>query len=216
MMTHPQQPSQREAGFTLIELLVAIALIGLLSVVLFGGLRFGVRATERTTAAADHSSQLALAFGVLQSQLGNAQPFPASPEPQNHQIIFDGLPTQLEAITTAPSFLAAGGFFRLRLAAIGDSGQVRLVSEWGNPPRRGQNTSEATLQPSILLEHMRAIRFAYFGKTDPEDPDDWHDEWQTVTTLPKMIRLRVQFSDGWQAPDLIVAPRLAAEPSASG
>jgi general secretion pathway protein J len=216
MIPNSDQISGREGGFTLIELLVVIALIGILSVVLFGGLRFGIRATERTTAAADHSSQLALAYGLVKAQLGNAQPFPASPEPRNRHIIFDGTPTEIEAITTAPSSLAVGGFFRLRLAAIGDSGQMRLVSGWENPPRRGQDTSETVLQPSILLDHMRAIRFAYFGKTDPDDPDDWHDQWQTVIALPKMIRLRVQFADGWRAPDLIVAPRLAMDPNANG
>jgi general secretion pathway protein J len=207
---------RQEAGFTLIELLVAISLIGLLSMALFGGLRFGIRATERTAAAADHSSQLALAYGVLQAQLGNAQPFPTTSDPGNQQIIFDGLPTQIEAITTAPAALAAGGFFRLRLAAISDNAEVRLVGEWGNPPRRGLDSSQIALQPSVLLDHMRAIRFAYFGRTDPDDPDDWHDQWQTATALPKMIRLRVQFTDGWQAPDLIVAPRLAAEPNGNG
>ena len=31
-----------EAGFTLVELLVAIALLGILTVALFGSLRFGV------------------------------------------------------------------------------------------------------------------------------------------------------------------------------
>jgi len=34
--------SSGEAGFTLIELLVALTLLGLVSVLLFGGLRFGV------------------------------------------------------------------------------------------------------------------------------------------------------------------------------
>ena len=38
-----------EAGFTLIELLVALTLLGLISVVLFGGLRFGTRAWEVVT-----------------------------------------------------------------------------------------------------------------------------------------------------------------------
>ena len=34
------------AGFTLIELLVTLTLVGLISLVLFGGLRFGTRAWD--------------------------------------------------------------------------------------------------------------------------------------------------------------------------
>ena len=210
-----RQPLQCDAGFTLVELLVTLALVGLLTAALFGGLRFGARATDRATTVTEHSSQLALAYGFLRAQLGNVQPFPAEADPKDQEIIFDGASDQIDAVTTAPSRLAVGGFFRLRLAAAQDGELWRLIAQWQSPPRRGEGSLETVLEPVVLLDRLRAIRFAYFGATDPADPADWHDSWQAVTILPKMIRLRVQFADGRRAPDLTVAPRLAEEPNSN-
>jgi general secretion pathway protein J len=210
------QPQSPDAGFTLIEVLITLALLGLLSVALFGGLRFGARATDRATAVIDHASQIALAYGFLQAHLDNAQPFPATADPQNRAIIFDGTPDQMDVITTAPSSLATGGFFRLHLVAANDGGQLRLIGHWESPPRRAGGALETALPDAVLLDHLSMLRFGYFGAADPDDPSDWHDSWQAARVLPKMIRLRLEFSDGWKSPDLIVAPRLAEAPNTNG
>jgi general secretion pathway protein J len=210
------RPPAQTAGFTLIEMLIALVLIGLLTAALFGGLRFAARASDRATAAADHAADLATTYSFLQAQLGNAQPYPATADPKDQQILFDGAPDQIEVITTSPSRLAMGGFFHLHLAVIDVGGELRLLAEWREPPRQDEAPPDTVLKPSILLDHLRGVRFAFFGTTDPESPSDWHDRWQGATALPKMIRLRVEFADGWQVPDLIVAPRLAAGPGVNG
>ena len=204
------RPPARTAGLTLIEMLVALALIGLLTAALFGGLRFAARASDRRTTAADQVGDLATAYGFLQGQLGNAQPYPATADPKDRQILFDGTPDQIEAITTSPSHLAMGGFFHLRLGVTRTDGGLRFLAEWREPPRRDAAFSKAALTPSVLLDHLKTISFAFFGTTDFAVPATWHDRWQGATALPKMIRLRVEFTDGRQAPDLIVAPQLAA------
>jgi general secretion pathway protein J len=212
-MTHQPSRSARNAGFTLVEMLVALALIGLLAAGLFGGLRFAARASERATAATDHASAVALAYGFLQAQLANAQPYPATADPKDQQIVFDGEPDQIDLITTAPSRLALGGFFHLRLTTADAGRQLHLIAEWREPPRQNGAAPNTPLEPTALLDNLKTAAFAFFGTTDPELPDEWHDQWQGATALPKMIRLRIEFADGWQAPDLIVAPRLAGEPS---
>jgi len=210
------QATSSDAGFTLLEMLVALALIGLLTAALFGGLRFAARASDRTTATTDHASELALAYGFLQAQLGNAQPYPATADPKDQEIVFDGLPDQIDLITTVPTRLIAGGFLRLHLVGTRGGEQSRLMAGWEGAPRRDDALPPAALVSATLLDRLKAIRFAFFGALDPDDPSDWHDRWQGVRTLPKMIRLRVEFADGWQAPDLIVAPRLAEISGAGG
>jgi general secretion pathway protein J len=208
--------SPQNAGFTLIEMLVAIVLIGLLTAALFGGLRFAARASDRATAATDHAAAVALAYGFLQTQLGNAQPYPATADPKDQQIVFDGAADQLDVITTAPARLAMGGFFHLHLGAAEVQGQLHLLAEWREPPRRDDASPETPLEPTVLLDRLRTVGFAFFGTTDPQVPAEWHARWQDATVLPKMIRLRIEFTDGWRAPDLIVAPRLAEEPNTNG
>jgi general secretion pathway protein J len=209
-------PSAQNAGFTLVEMLVALALIGLLAAALFGGLRFAARASDRATAATDHAAAVALTYGFLQAQLGNAQPYPVTSDPKDQQIIFDGEPDQMDLITTAPSRLALGGFFHLHLVVADVDGQLHLVVEWRKPPRPDSASPETPLEPTALLDNLKTAAFAFFGTTDPELPDEWHDRWQGGTALPRMIRLRIEFVDGWRAPDLIVAPRLAQEPNVNG
>lgn len=210
--------SAPNGGFTLLEMLIALALIGLLAAALFGGLRFAARASERATAATDRVTGVALAYGFLQAQLGNAQPYPATSDPKDQQIMFGGGPDQIDLITTAPSRLALGGFFHLHLGlVVADTGrELHLIAEWRKPPRSDDPSPETPLEPTALVGNLKTASFAFFGATDPELPDEWQDRWQGVTALPKMIRLRIEFIDGWQAPDLIVAPRLAEEPNANG
>ena len=47
-MRRVMRSSRREEGFTLIELLVSMTLLGFVFVILFGGLRFGSRAWEKS------------------------------------------------------------------------------------------------------------------------------------------------------------------------
>ena len=65
------------------------------------------------------------------------------------------------------------------------------------------------LQPSILIDQVRSVAFAYFGTPGPQQPPAWLDRWSDRDTLPRLIRLRLILANGVQAPDLIVAPRLA-------
>jgi hypothetical protein len=69
-------------------------------------------------------------------------------------------------IITWPSRLAMGGFFHLHLAVIDVGGELRLLAEWREPPRHDEAPPDAVLKPSILLDHLRGVRFAFFGTTD--------------------------------------------------
>ena len=64
--------SRSTAGFTLVELLVAMTLIGLISVALFGGLRFGARAWEAGNERAESFSQLEVVQSLLRRELNLA------------------------------------------------------------------------------------------------------------------------------------------------
>jgi type II secretory pathway component PulJ len=195
-------------------MLVAIVLVGILTAALFSALRFGTHAVSAVDRALDHSGQLSLVYGFLQARLSNAQPFPASAERGQHEILFNGNPDRMEFVTTAPAQLAVGGFFVLRLEPAQDGAQTGLVTSWRGVARRRGRGVDAELPPSTLLEHIDKAQFAYFGAFSADDANEWHDRWQATDHLPSMVRLRVDFADGWHGPDLIFAPRLAAAPEA--
>src|SRR5579864_2460479 len=63
-----------DAGFTLLELLISLTLLAVLSAILFGGLRFGTRAWERSEVMASETDEIAIAQNFLRRQLSDAYP----------------------------------------------------------------------------------------------------------------------------------------------
>jgi general secretion pathway protein J len=202
----------RSRGFTLVELLVALTLFALLSVLLFGGLRFGMRATESGTARLDFTDEIATASGFLRSQLADAQPLEKDDGAGRKSVAFEGEADSLEFVALPPAFLAGGGWYTIHLGVERADGHDLLVVRWRLV--RQDQTSEAVSQPqdSVLLDRVRTVEFGYFGVLVDGDLPSWHAQWRDANLLPALVRLRVGFADGRQAPDLIVALRAAAVP----
>ncbi|MBV8534570.1 MAG: prepilin-type N-terminal cleavage/methylation domain-containing protein [Alphaproteobacteria bacterium] len=198
------------AGFTLLELLVSITIFALLMVVLIGALQLGTRQTGRLTGQVDRSQQVALVQNFLRTQLGTAQPL-VLPSDQAKTVQFDGQPHSVDFVALAPESLPAGGLQVLSLALVEDNaqGDGRLVLGW-RPLRQAEDASPAASRPTVLLEHVRAARFVYYGPPTPTDDPYWQTTWQNMTYLPLLVRLSVTFLDGEQMPDLAIALRLSS------
>ncbi len=208
-MTTPRpEQGNAAAGFTLVELLVAITLVALLTVVLFGALRFGTRAADAVGARVDRSAQIAVVYDFMQNELADARPLASANDSPQAPLLFTGLADEITFVTTPPAYLALGGFHLLHVALAG-SGPIRSLTVAWQPVTRGAATAETTpLQPSVLLDEVRAVEFAYFGVTQANRPPEWQDQWTGRMDLPQLVRVRLRLADGWQAPDLIVAPQL--------
>lgn len=203
-------PLRHEAGLTLLELLVSLVIIALLVPLVFGGFRFAVKVANRTDAVgrADEVSQIR---GFLRRELSAAYPafLGKSGEPQ---IDFSG--TQQRLAFLAPTPDAAGGIARsryvLRFVSASTGGQ--LVMAW-RPVFGGSRMLDVSglSSDAVLLNDVRAVRFAYFGRASARDKLRWHHSWQNRRHLPALIRLHVVFARGdrryW--PDLVVAPMIA-------
>ena len=198
-----------QRGFTLVELLIAVALLALLTAMLFGGLRVATRHLGHATGQLDRSAQIALVENFLRAQLANAQPFAAggtSPPVMD----FVGESDHLAFVSVAPPSVAFGGLQVLSLdiakgnAATGG----RMLLSW-RPYREASGDAPAGASRP-LLDHVAEAAFAYFGSTAPAEPPAWHETWQEMADLPALVRLSVVFSDGETMPELIVALRLSS------
>ncbi|HUZ75081.1 MAG TPA: prepilin-type N-terminal cleavage/methylation domain-containing protein [Stellaceae bacterium] len=196
-------------GFTLVEMLISVALIGLLTVFLFGGLRFGARAVDAGSERADRSAQLATAQGFLLAALQNAQALSMTPGAARRVIDFDGAPDRLAFVTLPPAYLAMGGLQRLTLAVVGGRNGRRLTVTWKLAARGAVRNAPGELRPSVLFDHVRKVAFGYFGVVPPDRTSRWHDRWSDSADLPLLIRLRIVLADGSFVPDILVAPRQA-------
>ena len=197
-------------GFTLIEALVALSLFALLSLFLFSGVRFGNRAVAMGESRTERTAAIALAEGFLRAQLTRAEPLTTTGADGRIVMTFDGEADRLDFVSLPPAYLSVGGFQWFRLALDGIEPRRRLIVQWqpiepnrGVPDAFGGNAS-------VLLEGVASATFFYFSAGDRDHPAAWYESWKDAPALPDLISLRVTFSDGEIAPELVVAPRLAA------
>jgi general secretion pathway protein J len=196
-------------GFTLVELLVAITLIALLTVGLYQAFGIGTRAARTVSANIDRPAEIALAYDFMERSFATAEPLTASTGSPQAAIDFDGQSEALSFVALPPAFLAIGGFQRVHLGLEPGKNGARLVVSWDGVARGPIAAQPARLQLSVLIDEVRSLSFAYFGVAGPKQRPAWLDRWSERDGLPQLIRMRLILANGTQAPDLIVAPRLA-------
>ena len=182
----------RPNGFTLIELIIALALVSLITVLLFSGLRLGSRAWDGVDAVAERNAELRSARGFLDSALSQARDLVLRVDVQDHQV-FAGDATSLEFVAPLSEHVGIPGLYVLRLGLEGGGKDERLVlTRWllhpdvlnGNDkapewrpldPSSPGTSSDAKEEPdmsvgafgqTVLLEGVGVFKLAYFGVAD--------------------------------------------------
>jgi general secretion pathway protein J len=205
---------RHRAGFTLLELLVGLTLFALMSVLMFSGFRFGLRAWEAGGERIDRMTRIELVQNLLRRELSEVSlpQLTATEESREAVSEFTGTSESMTFVAPLPGHGGAGGPYLFSLAAANVAGRTQLMLGWrvfrSDPSRRGNYDAP---EESLLLDGIADVELAYYGSFDPEHPQPhWTDHWVAQFGLPQLIRLRVTFPAGdprrW--PDLIVAPRL--------
>lgn len=198
---------RRPGGFTLVELLVGLALFALISILLAGGLRFGIRAWEVGRERAEPTDEVGLAQNLLRRELGEA----ALQRDDRDASTFAGGPDSVAFAAPLPAAAMAGESYAFLLQASAVAERTDLALAW-KPATAASRPGEGDVGSAVLLEDIAGIELAYFGATAPGRAPVWSSRWNGVAGLPQLIRLRVRFPAGdrrlW--PDLFVAPRYEA------
>jgi general secretion pathway protein J len=207
---------RRDAGFTLVELLVALALLALLSTLLAAGLRFSRNAVLTGEAGTERLLSAERALEIVRRQLQQADPLPLAATGDRPPVAFAGDGTSIVFIAPPAAYLAPDGE-QIEWLQIEPNGG-RLVLRF-RPLDRTRDTWPPRLDPAefqsvVLLDGISAAQFSYFGRTQPSDVAQWWQKWDTLPTLPSLIRLALA-SGGTNWPDLVVAPRIGQPPNAA-
>lgn len=198
-----------DAGFTLLELLISMTLLALLSLLLFGGLRFGARAWERSEAHSTGMDEVRVVQGLLRHEIEQAYPLFVTADPVNPFVDFSGSEAGMNFLAPAPQAMSGVGRARIVLEREADGRNVQLVMRARSElSRQDSNTRE---EP--LLRNLASVRFAYFGADAPGAVPVWHDRWANVQTMPDLVRVDVKFLKGdarvW--PELVVATQILVD-----
>lgn len=198
-----------EAGFTLLEMMVSLTLLSLLSLLLFGGLRLGARAWDHSEARGAGMDELRVVQQLLRSEIEQAYPFYVNADPVHPTIDFSGGPSEIDFLAPTQQALSSPGRSRIVFAAQRDGSQVVLAMR--ARPELAAGNAAGWSEP--LLRNLASVRFSYFGADDPRGTPTWRASWSNAKTLPRLVRVDVQFArgDGRVWPELVVAPRIETD-----
>lgn len=228
--------SKKSTGFTLVELLIAFVLISLISLLLFSGLRTGIRAWEGIETAAIANAELRLARDFLLRILSQSHPVTLMLKDEPY-LVFSGDSQNLEFVAPLSQQVGIPGLYILRIGTVKREQQNLLVMtrwllnsdvlmgkddvpEWQPLEAEGhgalvtddQDAAAGVYGTSILLEGVEEFNIAYFGPPPGEElaaTSDVREDWQSTwreRTLPPKA-IRIRlFSSNRQWPDLIIRP----------
>ena len=232
------------SGFTLVELLIAFVMVALISLLLFSGMRVGVRAWGGVEAAAEINTELRLTRDFLRRILSQVRPVTLLVEAEPY-LIFAGDGQQLEFVAPLSEQVGIPGLYLLRLGLENTGlGSTLVLRRWLlNPEVLGggrevpawqplgtgssftgamedQDAAAGTYGVSLLLEGIEEFEISYFGYPEGQDPSqniDAQPEWQSIWQNPTILPLavRIHLTKAQRIwPDVIV--ELGRAPPGSG
>jgi general secretion pathway protein J len=201
-----------EQGFTLVELLVAVTLLALLTTLVFGALKYAARAWAATDHRAVAAADLSAVQQVFRHAIGGAYPAFASADSTAREIAFDGAGDWLALVAPLPTAIASGVEAQHRFFVEGEGRSRALVMGWRFDLPASDEAAPLSENRVRLLDHVRALRFAYYGAPDPSQAPGWWEVWSGFTRLPDLVRVHIERDDPVlpQWPDLVIATRATA------
>ena len=211
-MTGPK-PRAAEAGFTLVELLVVITLVGLISVALFGGLRFGIRVWEVGAYRSDRLAEIETAQSLFRRLLSRA----ILAVDAKGNLTFEGDDQGLRFTAPAPAQFGLGGIYLFEISTERAEKGEDLILRWqlfradDQDDPFGENS-----ESRVLIEGIEGLKIGYFGILESfggQKEADWEPDWKDADILPQLVTMAVVFErqDDRVWPEFTVAPRTGSE-----
>lgn len=194
---------RRDAGFTLIEMLAVMVALGLLTLLVGGSLRLGLRSWDKSAAMLSRTQDVLAAQALLRRELSQAYPVDLARSGEARRVAFEGARQRMTFVAPMPDWLGFGGFSLLRLERVDD----RLELSWSRLASERRSLAPGPDERRVvLLKGVGDMAFDYFGRVGA-GPARWMDRWTSAPGLPSHLRLRLLPKDPGVAPwpDMVVS-----------
>jgi general secretion pathway protein J len=224
-----QGSATRSSGFTLVELIIALAMIGLIALLLFSGLRLGTRSWERVEALAERTAEPRIARDFLARALEQIRPVQVTFDAER-VLVFSGNEQNLEFVAPLSEHVGTPGLYVLRLSLVeGEKDRLVLtrwllqpdvldglgdIPEWepfdGQASRadaglldEDEDRAAGAFGRTLLIEDVAELDIGYFGIAQGEQEEEWHREWLGESRLPSAVRIHLTTKEQtW--PDMLI------------
>ncbi|NKB37194.1 MAG: prepilin-type N-terminal cleavage/methylation domain-containing protein [Gammaproteobacteria bacterium] len=193
------QLENNNTGFTLIEMMIAMVLLSLIMLMLFSSLFSANKHWQIGMHSADKNNEVRLSVGVIEKYLSQATPL-IWIDKKEQSILFSGKQNELAFSTRLPAHRGGGGFYFVKLHITESETNSSLNMDYfliqpDSPPLKNEKAADSV----ELVADVDTLVFSYFGRKKPGQKEDWFEEWESKTSLPRLVRIQIRTS----APDNI-------------
>lgn len=175
--------SQR--GFTLLELLIALAIVGALLAIAFGGLRVALAAWRQGEDRAEAHQHVRGVAVLLGRAIGATYPYRATREPSPRPVLlFRGTAARIEFVTQAPPVPFGVPIAFTAVVVTFESGDPGGLVIHQRPLPNRDPFADAKLvfrDPAVA-----ALGFRYM-----DESGTWQDTWDSETDMPRAVSIAV-------------------------
>ena len=203
----------KQPGFTLLELLIAMTLMGIILVMLYGGLRLGMRSWEVGEQRADRINELRVVQDFIRRQFRQSVTTTRTTgDIQGRTVAFEGDPERVVFVAPMLEYLGLGGLYAIQIDAVEDGEIDHLRVRWWpfRPDAFEQGESsdggaeDDGVEETVLLSDVSELQWSYFGAGEPNADPQWYERWENASQPPMLARLRLLYlGEPW--PDLVMA-----------
>lgn len=202
----------RQNGFTLLELLIAMALLGLILLLLLSGFRLGIRSWDAAQQRVDNMNTVRALESFLRREMSQVFPYQWK-KGTPLRLAFQGERYKMNFVAPLSSRIGGGGLFAISLELEKKGEEIRII--WKQMPvsAQMQDFSRLTGTDGMVLGASRQgpledIWLSYYGQEKEGTEPRWMDRWENDKRLPRLIRIQVRSKQGNEWPEFVVAPRL--------
>lgn len=197
-------------GFSLLEVLGALALLALLLLGVYAGVRTATHSVRSGTAVIGELDRMRSAQQFMRQELQQVQAVPQARNERGENIYFTGDAHTMRFVAPLPGYLGKLGPQLQEWTLVSDGhGFQRLEARFALLPPDG--SAPAPLgEPEVLMEGIRDGHFSYRTPDTFEQRGDWKPQWDDPRLLPSIVRVELSLNGSYAWPRLDAPLRVDA------
>ena len=206
-------PGKGSAGFTLIELVVAMALLGMMMVLLYSGLAFALRSWDAGEVNGRRTADRRIGENFLRREMAELFPMRFK-DPMSVKVAFLGEAQKLKFVSSRPAGVTQGGLSLVGVEVENGAKprERHLVMRRAMPDDEARDFGPLDrAERTVLIEDVDSVQFSYFGTENDFTDPKWYDTWPFAERIPRLVRLRIRAPDTTLMAEMVMRIELAEE-----